>query len=150
MRVHGFEITTDRDRIDVAAVHAFLTRSYWSPGVARDVVERAIANSLAFGLLAPDGSQAGFARAVTDRATYAYLADVYVLEEHRGRGLGTWLVRTVLEHPELQGLRRWALATDDAHGLYARFGFAPARRPEMHMFREADARGTGGPAPGSP
>ena len=148
--VHGFEITTDRERIDVAAVHAFLTRSYWSPGVARDVIERAIANSLAFGLLAPDGAQAGFARAVTDRATYAYLADVYVLEEHRGRGLGVWLVRTVMEHPDLQGLRRWALATADAHGLYARFGFGPPRRPEMHLFREAGAGGTGGPAPGSP
>ena len=105
-------------------------------GVALGVVERAIANSLSFGLLAPDGSQAGFARAITDRATYAYLADVYVLEEHRGRGLGKWLVQTVLEHPDLQGLRRWALATADAHRLYARFGFGPPRRPEMHMFRE--------------
>ena len=134
--MHGYEITTDAGRIDVDAVHAFLTRSYWSPGVSRRVVERAIANSLAFGLLAPDGAQAGFARAITDRATYAYLADVYVLEEHRGRGLGVWLVETVLAHPDLQGLRRWALATADAHGLYARFGFAPAARPEMHMFRE--------------
>jgi GNAT superfamily N-acetyltransferase len=142
--VHGFEITTDRDRIDTAAVHAFLTRSYWSPGVTLEIVERAIANSLSFGLLTPDGAQAGFARAVTDRATYAYLADVYVLSEHRGRGLGTWLVRTVVEHPELQGLRRWALATADAHGLYARFGFGPPARPEMHMFREADLRGAAG------
>ena len=135
-RLHGFEITTDRARIDVAAVHAFLTRSYWSPGIARDTVERAIANSLTFSLLAPDGSQAGFARAITDRATYAYLADVYVLEAHRGLGLGKWLVGTIVEHPELQGLRRWALATGDAHGLYARFGFAPPRQPELHMFRE--------------
>lgn len=148
--MHGFEITNDPGRIDVAAVHAFLTTSYWSPGVARETVERAIAGSLPFSLLAPDGAQAGFARAISDRATYAYLADVYVLEEHRGRGLGVWLVQTVLEHPELQGLRRWALATGDAHGLYARFGFAPPRRPELHMFMERDGPGTGGPAPGSP
>ena len=134
--MHGFAITTDPARIDVAAVHAFLTRSYWSPGIARETVERAIAHSLCFSLLAPDGSQAGFARAITDRATYAYLADVYVAEAHRGRGLGTWLVQTIVEHPDLQGLRRWALATADAHGLYARFGFGPPVRPELHMFRE--------------
>jgi predicted N-acetyltransferase YhbS len=142
--VHGFEITTDPARIDVAAVHAFLTRSYWSPGIGRETVDRAIANSLPFSLLAPGGAQAGFARAITDRATYAYLADVYVIEEHRGRGLGVWLVETVLAHPDLQGLRRFALATADAHGVYARFGFGPPRDPGMHMFREA-APGTDEP-----
>jgi GNAT superfamily N-acetyltransferase len=134
--LHGYEITTDRERIDVAAVHAFLTESYWSPGIGRETVERAIAGSMSFSLLAPDGTQAGFARVITDRATYAYLADVFVLEPHRGRGLGVWLVETVLAHPELQGLRRWALATGDAHGLYARFGFGPPERPALHMFRE--------------
>ena len=155
--VHGYEITTDRDRIDVAAVHAFLTRSYWSPGIPRDVVERAIANSLCFSLLAADGAQAGFARAVTDRATYAYLADVYVAEEHRGKGLGVWLVQHVVEHPDLQGLRRFALATADAHGLYTRFGWKPAESPEIHLFIERDpaelwppGRDTGAPGPGSP
>ncbi|HEV2815078.1 MAG TPA: GNAT family N-acetyltransferase [Solirubrobacteraceae bacterium] len=136
IRDDGYAITTDRDRIDLDAVHAELAASYWSPGIARDTVERAIANSLPFSLLAPDGAQAGFARAITDRATYAYLADVYVAERHRGGGLGVWLVETVLAHPELQGLRRWALATADAHGLYARFGFAPPERPALHMFRE--------------
>jgi GNAT superfamily N-acetyltransferase len=129
--VNGYAISTDRDRLDVDYVHAFLTTSYWSPGVRRDVVERAIAGSLCFGLYAPDGAQAGFARVVTDRATFGYLADVFVGEEHRGGGLGVWLVQTVLEHPELTGLRRWILATADAHELYARFGFE--RLDERYM-----------------
>ncbi|HEX8121630.1 MAG TPA: GNAT family N-acetyltransferase [Solirubrobacteraceae bacterium] len=134
--MHGFEITTDRGRIDVDAVHAFLATAYWSSGIDRETVVRSIAHSMAFSLLAPDGSQAGFARVITDRATYAYLADVFVLEPHRGKGLGVWLVQTILDHPELQGLRRWALATGDAHGLYTRFGFGPPERPALHMFRE--------------
>jgi GNAT superfamily N-acetyltransferase len=139
-REDGYAITDDPGRIDVDAVHAELTRSYWSPGIPRDVVERAIAGSLPFGVLAPDGATAGFARAITDRATYAYLGDVYVAAEHRGRGLGKWLVATVLAHPQLQGLRRWALATADAHGLYARFGFGPPADPHMHMFIDRDPR----------
>ncbi len=98
------------------------------------MLERGIANSLPFGLYAPDGSQAGFARAITDRATYAYLGDVFVGDGHRGRGLGKFLVRCVLAHPELRGLRRWALATADAHGLYRRFGFDAPGQPAMHMF----------------
>jgi GNAT superfamily N-acetyltransferase len=121
--VNGYEISTDRDRLDVDYIHAFLTTAYWSPRVSREVVARAIAGSVCFGLFAPDGGQAGFARVVTDHATFAYLADVFVGEEHRGAGLGVWLVRTVLEHPDLQGLRRWMLATADAHDLYTRFGF---------------------------
>jgi GNAT superfamily N-acetyltransferase len=132
--VHGYEITTDPARIDLDAVHAELTASYWSPGIPKDVVARGIVNSLPFSLLAPDGAQAGFARVVTDRATYAYLADVYVAAAHQGRGLGKWLVATVVGHPDLQGLRRFALATRDAHGLYTRYGFAPTRWPEIHMF----------------
>ena len=134
--MNGYEISTDRDRLDLDYVHAFLTTSYWSPGVTRDVVERAIAGSLCFGLYAPDGGQAGFARAITDRATYAYLADVFVGAEHRGRGLGVWLVETILGHPELQGLRRWALATADAHSLYERFGFVRPPDPEKFMVLE--------------
>jgi GNAT superfamily N-acetyltransferase len=133
-RDDGYEITTDRRRIHVDAVHAELTRSYWSPGIPKEVVRRAIANSLCFALLAPGGAQVGFARVVTDHATYGYLADVYVAEAHQGRGLGKWLVATVLEHRDLQGLRRFALATRDAHGLYARYGFAPTQWPEIHMF----------------
>jgi GNAT superfamily N-acetyltransferase len=130
----GYTISDDPDRVDVDAVHRYLSQeSYWAPGVPRDVVERSIAWSLPFGLYAPDGSLAGFARAVTDRAVFAYLADVFVLEAHRGRGLGVWLMRVVIEHPQLQGLRRWVLYTEDAHGLYQRFGFGPAMTPERYM-----------------
>jgi GNAT superfamily N-acetyltransferase len=135
-REDGYEVSTDPERLDLDVIHAFLKASYWSPGVPRDVVERSIANSLPFGLYAPTGEQAGFARAVTDRAAYAYLGDLFVTAEHRGRGLGRFLVSCVLAHPELQGLRRWALATADAHGLYRRFGFGPPAEPEIHMFIE--------------
>ena len=126
LRMHGYEISTDRDRLDLDVIHGFLRTAYWSPGVSREVVERAIANSLPFGLYAPDGAQAGFARVVSDLATFGYLADVFILPEHRGRGLGLWLVGTVLAHPDLQGLRRFHLATGDAHALYERFGFRPS------------------------
>ena len=124
-RDDGYEVSTDPARLDVSAIHAFLTTSYWSPGISRELVERAIVGSLPFGLYAPDGTQAGFARVVSDRATFGYLGDVFVLDEHRGRGLGVWLVSCVVAHPDLQGLRRFHLATDDAHGLYERFGFLP-------------------------
>jgi GNAT superfamily N-acetyltransferase len=129
----GYVISTDRARIDRAAVHAFLAEAYWSVGVPRDVVDRSIDGSLCFGLYAPDGSQAGFARTVTDRATYAYLADVFVLEPHRRRGLATWLVETILAHPDLRDLRRWVLFTADAHELYRPLGFGPAQTPERYM-----------------
>ncbi len=129
----GYEVSDDRDRLDLGAVHAYLTRSYWSPGVPRDVVERAAAGSLPVGLYAPDGAQVGYARVVTDRATFAYVADVYVLEEHQGRGLGRWLMECVLAHPALQGLRRWLLTTQDAHGLYEKVGFVRAPFPERFM-----------------
>lgn len=127
----GYEISTDPSRLDLDAIHAFLRTAYWSPGVERAVVERAIAHSIPFGLYAPDGAQAGFARVVTDRATFAYLADVFVLPAHRGHGLGGWLVETVLAHPDVQGVRRFHLATADAHGLYARFGFVPSDPARM-------------------
>lgn len=127
-----YEITTDRARLDVDAIHAFLAQSYWSPGIPRALVERALAGSLCIGALA-DGAQVGFARVVTDRATFAYLADVYVLEAHRGRGLAKRLMEAVVAHPDLQGLRRMMLATRDAHGLYAQFGFAPLSAPDRLM-----------------
>jgi GNAT superfamily N-acetyltransferase len=132
----GYVVSTDPVRLDVDRIHRFLSTAYWSTGIPRDVVQRSIANSLPFGLYAPSRQQAGFARVVTDRATYAYLGDVYVEEAHRGRGLGKFLVSCVVAHPELQGLRRWALATADARGLYARHGFKPPANPDIHLFIE--------------
>jgi GNAT superfamily N-acetyltransferase len=132
LRRETFEITTEPARMDVDAIHAYLRRSYWAEGIPREIVARAIAGSLNFGLF--DGaSQIGFARVVTDRATYAYLCDVYVLEAYQGRGLGTWLIQTVFAHPDLQGLRRLMLATRDAHGLYVKVGFTPLAHPDRHM-----------------
>jgi GNAT superfamily N-acetyltransferase len=128
----GYTVTTDVARFDVDAIHAFLTTSYWSAGIPLDTVRRAIAGSLAFGLLHGD-RQIGFARLITDRATFAYLADVYVLDAYRGRGLGTWLVGTALAHPDVQGLRRLMLVTRDAHAVYAPFGFRALAAPDRHM-----------------
>ena len=127
-----YTISTDRQRLDVHAIHDFLSRSYWSPGIPLAVVERSIAHSLCFGLFHHDG-QVGFARVVTDRATFAYLADVYVLEAHRGQGLSKWLMTVILGHEDLQGLRRFSLATRDAHGLYEQFGFRPVANPSTMM-----------------
>jgi GNAT superfamily N-acetyltransferase len=129
----GYAISTNKARLDVSAIHAYLARSYWSPGIPKAVVERAIAGALCFGLFDGSEQQVGFARAITDGATFAYLADVYVLEEHRGKGLGKWMVETILAHPSLQGLRRILLATRDAHELYAPFGFKPLATPESFM-----------------
>lgn len=121
-RRDNFLVSTDKSKLDLDVIHRFLTDSYWSPGIPRHIVEKAIENSLCFGVY--DGNaQVGFARVVTDYATYAYLADVFILESHRGRGLSKWMMECVMAHPELQGLRRWMLATRDAHGLYSQFGF---------------------------
>ena len=129
----GYEISTDVTRLDRALIHRFLhDDSYWAKGVPRDVVDRAIDNSLCFGLYR-DGAQVGFARVVSDRAAIAYLADVFVLEEHRGRGLGKRLIETVMAHPDLQGLRRFFLGTADAHSLYEQFGFRPLAEPDRMM-----------------
>jgi GNAT superfamily N-acetyltransferase len=127
--VKGYEIATDIGRLDIDAIHAYLTRSYWSPGIPREIVERAAKNSLCFGLFEEaTGTQVGFTRVVTDHATFAYLCDVYVLEEHRGRGLSKWMMSECLAHPALAGARRAMLATRDAHGLYRQFGFADVVR----------------------
>lgn len=131
-RRDDYLISTDPARLDVAAIHGYLTRSYWCAGIPREVVERSIRHSLCFGLYRND-AQVGLARVITDRATYAYLCDVYILEDHRGHGLGKWLMETVLSHPWLQGLRRFMLATRDAHGLYEQFGFRPLAEPQRHM-----------------
>lgn len=130
-----FVISTDRARLDVEAVHRFLsTESYWSPGIPLEVVRRAIEHSLAFGVYR-GGEQVGFARVVTDFTTFAYLADVFILASLRGQGLSKWLMEAIQSHPDLQGLRRWMLATRDAHGLYAQHGFRPLKAPELFMER---------------
>jgi GNAT superfamily N-acetyltransferase len=126
----GYCISTDVARQDRESIWRFLSTTYWSAGVERDVVERGIDNSLVFGLFAPDGEQAGFARVVTDWARFAWLADVFVLDAHRGRGLGVWLVETVVTDPRLSSMRI-VLATADAHGLYERFGFRPVDAERM-------------------
>ena len=126
------EISTSRERLDVAVIHAFLAESYWSPGIPRETVERAIAGSLNFGVYR-NGRQIGFARVITDGATFAYFADVFVLPDYRGAGLATWLMTTALTHPALTGLRRCLLVTRDAQALYARCGFTPIARPERFM-----------------
>jgi len=126
-------ISTDPARLDLDLVHAWLSgESYWAQGRSRERVERSIAHSLNFGVY-HGGRQVGFARVVTDRATFAWLCDVFVVESERGRGLGKWLVDVVVAHPELQGMRRWMLATRDAHALYARSGFEPLREPPRWM-----------------
>ena len=127
-----YTVSSDRNKLDVAAVHAFLSQSYWSSGIPLAVVERAVANSLCFGLFY-QARQVGFARVVTDKATFAYLADVYVLDAHRGLGLSKWLMEVITEHQDLQGLRRFVLATADAHGLYRKFGFTPLTNPGTMM-----------------
>ena len=131
----GYLISTDASLLDLEVVHGYLSRSYWAAGVPEDVVRRSIENSLCFGVYMGD-EQAGFARVVTDRATFAYLADVFVLEEHRGQGIGKWLVEVILSHPELQGLRRWMLATRDAHDLYRRYAFTELAWPGIFMERK--------------
>jgi GNAT superfamily N-acetyltransferase len=130
-----FLISTDRRRLDREMIHDFLSRqSYWAKGRELEVVNRGIDNSLSFGIYRGK-QQIGFARVVTDYATFAWLADVFVLEEYRGRGLGRWLIEVILAHPQLQGFRRWALATKDAHELYRGFGFNELMRPERWMER---------------
>jgi GNAT superfamily N-acetyltransferase len=134
-RMHTYEVSTDPARLDLKAIHAFLTGAYWSLGIPLATVKRAIQNSVCVGAYA-DGRQVGFARMVTDKATFAYLADVYVLEDHRGNGLARRMMEYLLQLKELQGLRRMVLVTRDAHALYEKFGFkalaAPARFMERH------------------
>ena len=125
-------VSTDPGRLDLDLIHGFLSQSYWSRGIPRELVERAVRNSLCFGLY-EGGRQVGFARVVTDQATFAYLADVFIIESHRGRGLAKVLIAAVVAEPRLQGLRRWMLATRDAHSLYARFGFEPLAAPGRFM-----------------
>lgn len=131
----GYELTDSPERIDPEATHAFLTRSYWAAGIPLETVRRAIANSICVAAF-HDGRQVGLARVVSDRATFAYLADVYVLEEHRGRGLSHAMLDRLDQHPDLQGLRRWALFTVDAQRLYAAHGYSRYPHPERMMTRD--------------
>lgn len=131
-RRETFEISTDQSRIDLPLVHHFLTNSYWAKGVPLDLLQKAFQNSLCFGIYEGE-RQIGFARAITDRATFAYIADVFVIETYRGRGLSNWLMECMKAHPDLQGLRRWALVTRDAHGLYQKFGFTRLENPDRWM-----------------
>lgn len=130
---HGdYRITTDRSHLDIAVIHEFLSGAYWSPGVSRETVERSIDHSLPFGVYRAK-EQVGFARVISDRATFAYLVDVFILPDHRAQGLGKWLVEVILSHPELQDVRRWLLRTRDAHGLYQQFGFRAPSMPSTVM-----------------
>lgn len=129
----AYEISTDPARLDRTAIHAALTRMYWCEGIPRETLDKAIDHSLPFGVYTAAGAQVGFARVVTDRATFAYLCDVYVLESHRGNGLSKRLIEAITAHPDLQGLRRFSLVTRDAHTLYEQFGFSPIANPRGHM-----------------
>jgi GNAT superfamily N-acetyltransferase len=130
----GYELTVDQTRIDAVAAHAYLAASYWSEGIPQETVARALANSLCVAVR-HDGVQVAMARVITDRATFAYLADVYVLDAHRGKGLSKAMVAALHDHPELQGLRRWMLMTRDAHGLYEQFGWTSLASPGSAMER---------------
>jgi GNAT superfamily N-acetyltransferase len=137
----AYVISTDQSLLDRPTIHAFLAQTYWSPGVPREIVDRALDNSCVFGMYR-DGEQVGLARVITDYATFAYIADVFILPAFRGQGLGVWLIEVVLSHPDLQGFRRWMLATLDAHDLYRKHGFEPLSNPERFMeIRRTDVHG---------
>jgi len=128
---NGFIISTEKEKLDIDLIHLFLTRTYWAEGISKEIIRRSIEGSLCFGVYENDkqavtaGRQVGFARMITDKATFAYLADVFIIEEYRGRGLSKWLMEVIMSYPDLRGLRRMILATKDAHGLYKQFGFTP-------------------------
>ena len=120
----GFIISTEREKLDIDLIHSFLNRTYWAEGIYKETIRKSIDGSLCFGVF-ENNKQIGFARMITDKATFAYLADVFIIEDYRGRGLSKWLMEIIMSHPELQGLRRMVLVTKDAHGLYKQFGFVP-------------------------
>ena len=139
MQREGFAITTETSFFNVEFIHAFLSKSYWAENIPMETVQRSIDNSISFGVFhlgrqtLPTGRQVGFARVITDKATFAYLADVFIDEAYRGQGLSKWLMEEIMAHPDLQGLRRMMLATRDAHGLYTQFGFTELTFPERWM-----------------
>lgn len=127
-----YSISTDKTLLDFDVIHGFLSQSYWSPGIPIGIVKHAAANSVTFGVY-HRGLQIGYARVITDSTTFAYLADVFILESERGKGLSKWLIESIQSTPFLQGLRRWMLATRDAHGLYKQYGFEPLDNPDVFM-----------------
>jgi GNAT superfamily N-acetyltransferase len=129
---NGYTISTDKTKLQFDVIHGFLSTSYWSPNIPMEIVKRAAENCLVFGIYKND-KQVGYARIISDYATFAYLADVFILESERGKGLSKWLMESIMQVPDLQGLRRWMLATRDAHGLYAQFGFTPLDNLDMMM-----------------
>ena len=131
--MNGFSVSTEHKDLDFEFIYAFISDSYWAKGIPQDVLRKAIDNSLVFGVYTACGNQVGFARVVTDKATFAYLADVFIDELHQGLGLGRLLMDNIASHPDLQGVRRFMLATRDAHGLYEKYGFKPVENPEILM-----------------
>jgi GNAT superfamily N-acetyltransferase len=130
---NNFSISTDKTKLDIDVIHNYLcNESYWAKNIPVEIVEKSIEGSFCFGIY-DDDKQIGFARVVTDHATFAYLADVFILDGYRGKGLSKMLMKEIMGHPSLQGLRRWMLATRDAHGLYTQFGFSPLDKPERIM-----------------
>ena len=129
---NSYFISTDKSKLDLEAVHNFITNSYWAKGISFEDVKKGIENSLSFGVYKQD-SQIGFARVITDYSRLAHLADVFILEEYRGLGLAKWLMENIMNHPELQSIKKWTLLTEDAHGLYRQFGFQDLKNPEIYM-----------------
>ncbi len=127
-----YTISTDKDKLQLKVIHDFLKNSYWAKGIAFETVKKAAENSLCFGMYYQN-EQMGFARVITDYTSFGYIADVFILKEHRGKGLSKWLMKTILDYPDLQKLRKWALRTADAHSLYSRFGFGSPKEPESYM-----------------
>ena len=148
MRRGAYEISTERARIDLDVIQRYLHESsYWALGIPRSTLRRAVQNSLPFGVY-HEGAMVGFARVITDYATFAYIGDVFVLDAHRGLGLSKWLMETIVRDPRLEGFRRWMLATRDAHGLYAQSGFVPLGQPERWMeWRPVTSYVAGAPDP---
>ncbi|MBN2423958.1 MAG: GNAT family N-acetyltransferase [Calditrichaceae bacterium] len=134
-----YVISTDRKKLDIVFIHSFLTKSYWAEGITHAIIEKSIKNSLCFGVFHLD-KQVGFAQVVTDKVIFGYLMNVFIIAPYRGRGLSKWLMHCILDHPDISGLRAMMLATRDAHGLYARYGFKPLPDPSVFMRRESARR----------
>ncbi len=131
--MQGFRISTDRNELDFDVIYQFISQSYWAKGIPKSTMQKALDHSLCFGLFNAEQQQVGFARLITDYATFAYLSDVFIVEQYRGCGLSKFLIETVVSHPDVQGLRRMMLATSDAHGLYAQYGFKPIEQAQTFM-----------------